>query len=146
MIKEDSGDSVVLSPQALILYKQMLDDTVFIKRQQWAVTNYTALIYAGIIWFAHNLSPPPKTSCILSGFSILAGAVSIGILIWFQCDLSKLRMRIANTNNYAFGKNEKRGFVIKHEDNSPFARGGHILGALIMVCLSGALLAVFALT
>ena len=136
---------VQLSPQALILYKQMLDDTVFIKRQQWMVTNYAALIYAAIIWFAHNLTITPKIACLLSTFDLLTAAIAIGILIWFQFDLRRLRKRISAVSNYCFVGKEKAGFGITDKDKHPFARGGHILGALIVVCVAGAALALFAL-
>jgi hypothetical protein len=124
----------------------MLEDTVFIKRQQWATTNYAALIYAAIIWLAHNWSIPPGIACVLIVFSGVTAAIGVGLLIWFQVDLCRLRKRIADANNYAFGASEKAGLGIKDADAHPFARGSHILASLITVCIAGAALAIFAVS
>ncbi len=140
----EGGTSAQLSPQALALYKRMLEDTVFIKRQQWATTNYAALIYAAIIWLAHNWSIPAGIACVLIVFSAVTAAIGVGLLIWFQVDLGVLRKRIATASNYSFGTNEKAGFQIKNTDEHPFARGSHILASLITVCIAGAVLAIFA--
>jgi hypothetical protein len=40
----EDGTSTKLSPQALALYQRMLEDATLIKRQQWSLTNYVALI------------------------------------------------------------------------------------------------------
>ena len=96
-----------LSPQGLAMYELMLKDTAFIKRQQWATTNYTALIYAAIIWVVHNLSVSEKQNCVLMLLVIATGSISIGILIKFQCELGKLRKRIAHANNTFLGSRTK---------------------------------------
>ncbi|MFY9772858.1 MAG: hypothetical protein WBG18_05810 [Xanthobacteraceae bacterium] len=137
----EDGSSTQLSPQALALYQRMLEDTSFIKRQQWATTNYAALIYAAIIWFAHNTMIGNDIGCLLFVLSAVTAVIGIVLLVWFQIDLCKLRKRIAGANNYSFGRNEKAGFEIKEADPHPFVRGGHILAILIIVCVAGAVLA-----
>ena len=118
----------------------MQDDTVFIKRQQWAVTNYVALIYAGIIWFVQNFESASShiLACALSTFAIIAGLIGTYLLFCFQLDLSALRRRIETAVNYSFGPEEKEAFTIRERDPDPFTRGGHILLALILVCVGGA--------
>ena len=96
-------NSKQLSPQALALYQRMLEDATFIKRQQWATTNYAALIYAAIIWFAHNTTIADGIGSLLFALSAITAVVGTGLLIWFQYDLYKLRKRIAAANNYSFG-------------------------------------------
>jgi hypothetical protein len=140
----EDGASTLLSPQALAYYKRMLEDTVFIKRQQWAVTNYAALIYAAIIWFAHNWSFTPTIAWVLYGFSIATAVIGTVLLIWFQVDLCDLRKRLASASSYSFRGAEKTAFNIKDKDDHPFGRGWHILTSLIIVCIAGAILAVFA--
>lgn len=143
--EREEETSVELSPQALAYFNRMLDDTVFIKRQQWAVTNYTALIYAAIIWLALNIKiEAAAVSCVLITFSIIAGLVGIYLLIRFQIDLFNLRQQIEKANNYSFGSKEKAGFTIRDRDPDPLTRGGHILAALILVCIAGAVLSVMA--
>jgi hypothetical protein len=81
-------------------------------RQQWATTNYAALIYAAIIWFAHNMTIADGIGYLLFALSILTALIGIGLLVRFQIDLYKLRKRIATANNYSFGTNEKAGLEI----------------------------------
>lgn len=139
--------SAELSPQGQTMYELMLKDTTFIKRQQWAVTNYAALIYAATIWIAHNLRHTSQTlSCVLTVFAIITAVVSIGILIWFQSDLSRLRIGIAHANASLFSDDEKAALSLRHRDPDPFTRGWHILAALILVCVAGAVLTIFAIT
>ena len=122
----------------------MLDDTRFIKRQQWATTNYVALIYAAIIWLGQKYPASLKLSCALSVVAVIAGVAAIGLLVAFQYDLCKLRKRIEITSNYCYAGQEKRAFDIK-KDEHPFGRGWHILAALIAVCGFGAVLVLFVL-
>jgi len=145
MADSEEEKSIDLSPPALAYLSRMLDDTVFIKRQQWAVTNYVALIYAGIIWFAQNFQRPPQVlTCALSTFAIIAGLTGTYLLIHFQLDLSELRGRIEKAVNYSFGPKEKQAFTIRERDPDRFSRGGHILFALTLVCIGGAALSVAA--
>ena len=123
----------------------MLDDTAFIKRQQWATTNYAALLYAAMIWLKHNIDIGSCAVFTLSAAAILTALVAFYLLIRFQYDLSKLRKRIATANNYCFVGNEKKELGVEETDKDPFARGWHILLALILVCVGGAALVLFAL-
>jgi|SRR5579862_2298047 len=141
----DLTGSPHVSPQGLILYKQMLDDTAFIKRQQWATTNYAALIYGAIIWLKDHIASDAMLLCIFSDVIVIVGIISIGLLFWFQWDLGLLRKRIESANNYCFDSTERAAFVISEKDQHPFGRGWHILVSLIAVCFVGACLTLFAL-
>jgi hypothetical protein len=140
---EATGDIPQLTPHALALYNQMLDDLNFIKRQQWATTNYAALLYAAMVWFGQHSGP--GAICPLSTLAIITALVAIGLLFKFQHDLGKLRERIAKVNKYCFAGKEKEVFDIKDRDEDRFTRGGPILGALILVCAIGAALVLIAL-
>jgi hypothetical protein len=84
----ESTDSPQMSQQALITYKAISDQFDFLKKQQWATTNYLVLIYAAIAWFGHNVTLPTWLLCTLSGITVFAGIVGAGILVWFQYDLA----------------------------------------------------------
>ncbi len=103
------------------------------------------LIDAAIIWFRHNLVVDSKVACALAVLAVVTALVAVCILIWFQFDLYKLRQRIVSANNYCFVGKEKDGLGIKSIDDNPFGRGGHILAALILVCVGGVALVLFAL-
>jgi hypothetical protein len=134
-----------LSPQGLAMYELMLKDTAFIKRQQWATTNYAALIYAAIVWVVHNLKPSPKENSVLMLLTIFTAIASVSILIWFQRDLGKLRKRISHANEKFFDDDETSGLSIRVPDEDPYVRGWQILIALVMVCVAGAVVVFFAL-
>ena len=46
-----------LAPQ---IYKATTDNITFCKRQQWTITNYTALVYAGLVGLSKSFTA--KTS------------------------------------------------------------------------------------
>jgi hypothetical protein len=140
---EAAGGTPPLSPQGLILFKQMLDDVNFIKRQQWATTNYAALLYAAIVWFGQHTTP--RAIWALSTLAIVEAIIAILLLFKFQYDLGKLRKRIATVTNDCFIGKEKASFEIKPQDKDRFTRGGLILAALILVCVFGAVLVLIVL-
>jgi hypothetical protein len=115
-----------LSPQGLILFQRMMEDTVFVKRQQWATTNYSALIYAAIVFLNEKVSRTPTLTCILSTTAILTAFIATVLLIWFQYDLYMIRKRLEKVTNYSFVGAEKENFEIR-PDKHPFVRGLHIL-------------------
>jgi hypothetical protein len=87
-----------MSPQGLITYKAISDQFDFIKKQQWATTNYVVLIYAAIVWIGQHVE---MSRWLLSAATTGTGAAGIGLLVWFQYDLGELRKR-AETANAAF--------------------------------------------
>jgi hypothetical protein len=140
----DEPMSPRMSGHALILYKARIDQIEFLKKQQWTVTNYLALIYAAIVWIGYNTQKSPQVVCILSATAILAAIVGIGLLFWFQNDTKRTRVALYKMNTFAFSGEERDAFDIK-PDLNPFARGWHVLAALIGVSVVGAFLVVLAL-
>jgi hypothetical protein len=49
-------DSEKLSEQAIAVYKLLHEQVAFLKKQQWTITNYIALIYAAIFGVKKELS------------------------------------------------------------------------------------------
>jgi hypothetical protein len=133
-----------MSPQALIAYKTMLEQFGFLKKQQWATTNYLVLIYAAIIWYGQHVEHSPRLSCLLSAVAIAAGLITIGMLIWFQYDLGELRKGVQVAEAAYFSPEERQALGLKPYDH-PYGRGWHVLAALILVCVFGAGLVVLAL-
>jgi hypothetical protein len=140
---EAPGDIPQLTPHALALYKQMLEGLNFIKRQQWATTNYAALLYAAMVWFGQHTGP--RATRPLSALAIITALVAIGLLLKFQYDLGKSREHIAIVNRHFFVRKEKEILGIKDQDEDRFTRGRTILAALISVCAVGAVLVLIAL-
>ncbi len=116
----------------------------FHKKQQWVTTNYVVLIYAAITWYAHHVELSSLLSCVLSTITIVTGLIATGILVSFQYDLGELR-ESTNTANKAFFSKEERDSLSLREYRHPYARGWHVLAALILVCVVGAILVIFVL-
>ena len=140
----EQTDSPQMSQQALITYKAISDQFDFLKKQQWATTNYLVLIYAAIAWFGQNVTLPSWLLCTLSALTVLAGIVGAGLLVWFQYDLGVLRERAETANNAFFSAHEREALGLKPYRH-PYGRGWHVLAALILVCGVGAFLVVVAL-
>ena len=76
-----------LSEQGLIVYRAMLDQLGFLKKQQWTITNYLALIYGAIFWLAADVKTISSTAkCFLTVLTIAAGQASAALfcLLWFN--------------------------------------------------------------
>jgi len=127
-----------MSPQAQIVYKSIVNRFEFLMKQQWATTNYVVLLYAAIAWIGQKT---PQLICALSAITVIAGFVATGLLFWFQYDLGKLRERADQANARYFLPDERDALGIS-SPNDPYTRGWHVVGALISVCLVGALLLV----
>src|SRR2546430_1938380 len=68
-------DSEGLSEQATVVYKLLHEQVAFLKKQQWTITNYIALIYAAIFGVTKELqstSFPSALKCILIAAAIVA--------------------------------------------------------------------------
>ena len=135
------AESPKVSEQALLVYKSIIDQFDIIKKQQWATTNYAVLIYAAIVWIDQHVEASPTFSWVLEAMTIFVGAISIGLLIWFQIDLGKLRKRAEHANSKLFSEEERNALDLKPWRH-PFWRGWNVLVALIAVCLFGAVLVV----
>jgi hypothetical protein len=140
----EQTNSPQMSQQALITYKAISDQFDFLKKQQWATTNYLVLIYVAIAWFGHNVTLPSWLLCTLSAITVFAGIVGAGIIAWFQYDLGQLRKRAEAANDAFFSTHERQALGL-HRYPHPYGRGWHILAALILVCVVGAFLVVVAL-
>jgi hypothetical protein len=140
----EQTSSPKMSEQALITYKAISDQFDFLKKQQWATTNYLVLVYAAIAWFGHNVMLPSWLICALSALTVIAGIVGAGLLVWFQYDLGQLRKRAEAANNALFSTHERQVLSL-HPYPHPYGRGWHVLAALILVCLVGAFLVIVAL-
>jgi len=138
------ADATQMSPQALIVYKWMADEFVFLKKQMWVTTNYLVLIYAAIVWYGQHVDHSSWLPCLLSGVAIVAGLVTTGLLIWFQYDLGKLRERTRVAEAAYFSTNERQDLGLIPAEH-PYGRGWHVVAAFILICVVGAVLVVVAL-
>jgi hypothetical protein len=90
-------DSEILSEQATVVYKLLHEHVAFLKKQQWTITNYIALIYAAIFAVTKELESTLAFAlkCILIAAAIVACIYGLCALIMVQVDLGEARERRA---------------------------------------------------
>jgi hypothetical protein len=141
-------DSEGLSEQATVVYKLLHEQVAFLKKQQWTITNYIALIYAAIFGVTKELqstSFPSTLKCILIAAAIVACVYGPTALTKVQVDLGEARERLDKTDREIFGDKEYRELGLRQETH-PFWRGMFFTGALMLVLVIGAVIVVSYLT
>jgi hypothetical protein len=133
-----------MSPQALIVYKAISDQLDFIKKQQRTTTNYLVLIYAAIVWVGQHVEQSGLLRCVLSAVTVFAGLVGTVLLVWFQYDLGEVRKRV-ETAEAAFFLTTERHALGLTPYRHPYLRGWYVLVPLVLICVIGAALVIFAL-
>lgn len=133
-----------LSEQGLIVYRAMLDQLDFLKRQQWTITNYLVLIFGAIFWFGTNLKPTATGKCFLAILTVIAGTCGVCLLILIQYDLSQARRRIQESDDTIFDAAERSALGIE-QYRGPHLRGFSFLTALVGVAVFGTVLTIWSL-
>jgi hypothetical protein len=83
-----------------VLYKDALDNLLFIKQQQWRVTNYTLSAYAALVTAA-NLIKVRAPERVLFSFTALAVCTyAVVVLVSFLDSMEKFRGR----TDWIYGK------------------------------------------
>lgn len=106
MATEDTN-SATLSAHIAVVYKDAIDNLMFMKKQQWTVTNYLVAIFAGIFAFSRailNLGIGERVA--LASLVVLALCYGFYLLIAIQVGMAKFRRRLAWINKTFFSENE----------------------------------------
>jgi hypothetical protein len=140
----EESPMVKLSEQGVIVYKAMIDEMSFLKKQQWTITNYLVLIY-GAIFGLWNIKPVPDIKWLL--ILSVSGAALFGawLLCLIQYDLGKARERIQEVDHKIFDADERSVLKIgKYQ--GPHLRGFSFLLVFILIDLCGAILLICSLS
>jgi hypothetical protein len=129
-----------MSPQISYIYSAMLESIRVSKRRQWAITNYSVLIYAGLFGLAKNLTGlndgEKKWVVVLTVITFVCTSY---LLIRIQRDLGRYRkMSDRIHNRWMTGEQRK----VTHRN--PALRGASFLIGLIGVTAIGALIVGYA--
>lgn len=131
-----------LAPQ---MYKATTDNITFSKRQQWAITNYTALVYAGLVGLAKSFGDVSQCErTILTILAVFTCLGAWGLLGKIQYDMGQDRIRL-DTIHKELLTGEDRRIILgsKGYPMRPWLRGIEFLAALIGVVGLGAALVVW---
>jgi predicted DNA repair protein MutK len=139
----EKQDSDKLTEQALVVYEGLHEQVGFLKKQQWTITNYVALIYGAIFIIKKELSSLTSAlECLLIAATIGAALYGLAALIVIQIDLGKARERIDKADCRVFGKKEY-DYLGLQEEPRPYLRGMFFTGALMLVLVIGAGIVLF---
>jgi hypothetical protein len=125
------------------VYKAITDNITFSKRQQWAITNYTVLIFGALFGLSRAFHET-ITSCeriVITMISVGAGAGAIALLIKIQMDLGRMRGQLRSIHEHWFSETERQVMQFRPYGTYTFVRGIDFVGSLIaVVSVSGLLL------
>jgi hypothetical protein len=98
---------IEMSEGVKILYKGALDNIIFLKRQQWIITNYSLVVYAVVV----TLSKAPQINAVEKTLLTLLGAAAciyaISCMIHTQISLTALRSTLHYIGNAYFNEQER---------------------------------------
>jgi len=139
-----------LSEAGLFAFKEKYENLKFLKKQQWTITNYVALIY-GAIFGVNHLSEEltSEQSDLLKSLAIIACAVGLIHLAVVECHMLGTRKETNRALKWIFGEygegdDTERGQIIGREGSlwGSFWRDLPFLAAFVLVIIGGAVLVV----
>lgn len=134
-----------LSQAGLAVYKALLDNMQFVKKQQWSITNYLILILAALFGISRTFQP--LTACeklVESTFAVIASCYGIYLLILMQIHMADTRRRLKKIHDTCLTCEEI--MILGISDYSrPFAEGTSFLIGFIGVTLISTTLVIFSM-
>jgi hypothetical protein len=121
-------------------YKDAVDNTIFLKRQQWVATNYALLVYAAI--FVISAEYFSRTDFARNSLGIVAAATFVihwYMMYLFQRAIDKFRHRLYWIYLTYFNGEEQAGLDLPLRPRSPWVQWEVAVG-LVLVSLVGFIL------
>jgi hypothetical protein len=135
-----------LSEAGLFAFKEQYEHLKFLKKQQWTITNYVALIY-GAIFGVNHLSDELTSAQVglLKWFAVAACAVGLWHVVTVECHMLRQRTDTARSIKWIFGEykegdDTERAQIIGDDDSGSFWRDLPFLLAFMLVIGGGAVL------
>jgi|tagenome__1003787_1003787.scaffolds.fasta_scaffold20448045_2 hypothetical protein len=127
------------------IYKAITENITFSKRQQWAITNYTVLVYGALFALGRGFAGTPAVweRASLAALAALTAVYSVYLLWTIQSDMGRHRARLESIANEWFDADERRVMGIILYENPPSARGRDFLFALIGVVTIGGAIVIY---
>lgn len=87
------GEQREIPPLVLETYKNLSVDLRFMKKQQWAITNYLVAIAAGVFGIADRIHAGPNERVMAIITVVVGAAFTICLIEKIQNDIDKTRLR-----------------------------------------------------
>src|SRR4051794_18261414 len=108
-------DTPNMPPQVNIAYQDAVDNLIFLKSQQWSVTNYVLLAEAAIFLIARypGLSTEGIDRLFLKILAVVAAFLGVAVLWQMQASMEKFSDRLANIYKRYFDNDELIDFRLE---------------------------------
>jgi hypothetical protein len=100
-----------MPPHVSVVFKQLYDEIVFAKRQQWTMTNYCVLILAAI--YAARVS---NYGPLLTYLGFIAAFVGSLFLLRTQLHIARSRIRLDKLHKIYFTEDELRAIGLNDKE------------------------------
>jgi hypothetical protein len=108
---------------------------MFLKRQQWSITNYVLVTEAAMLVIAKEYSIAGKS--LLRILVIVSAVVGIVIIWILQFSMTKFRNRLAHTYETYFSSEEHEKMHLNTTRDQPLRREVFIPITLTLACVTG---------
>ena len=123
-----------------VVYKNMVENLAFMKRQQWAITTYVVIILVGLFGLTQGKINPNAVeglSCIVGAGCLLA----CYLLFRIQVDIATQRRSLENAAERHFTADQRSRFGMRY--NHPFFHDFDFVVVFMLVCIATAWFVIF---
>ena len=107
---QDGDRLIPMSEGVKVLYKEAVDNILFLKRQQWTITNHALLTFAAVVAVARGANNVETT--LLTLLAIGAWGYAVACMAHSQMTMTKYRRRLTHIYKKYFHPDEKDEFVL----------------------------------
>ena len=129
-----------ITRQIEIAYKDALDNLMFLKQQEWAITRYALAVYAALFALRAALKST-DIDRVLEIIVIVAAVFATSYLVSFELTIAKHRNRLRQIYCVYFTDNERKDFDLNpgHGCFNKFA----FVGGFLLAIIAGAAISVY---
>ena len=135
------------NPLIVNIQQSLMDILEFSKKQQWAITNYSVLVYAAIFAIVHTVAAKaainPVEKCVASFLVLLTWLCALGLLFKIQLDMGNYRKRLQDIHFKFIGETDRTIAGVDDYGPCPALRGWQFLLALLGVVTVGAAIVIY---
>ncbi len=110
MESQAEGSLIPMSEGVKILYKEAVDNILFLKRQQWTITNHALVAFAAVVAVSRGANNVETT--LLTLLAAAAWLYAVACMLHTQMTMTKYRLRLTHIYQKYFHKEEKDQFVL----------------------------------
>jgi len=107
---QSADELIPMSEGVKILYKEAVDNILFLKRQQWTITNHALVGFAAIVAISRGANNVEVT--LLTVGAVLAWGYAVACMAHTQYTMTKYRRRLTHIYRKYFHSDEQDQFKL----------------------------------